>query len=57
VSGELGLRRLTAVIHPDNAASRALVTRLGFRVHREDVTPSRVRVLVLVLVHELVPAG
>jgi hypothetical protein len=54
-SGELGLHRLTAAIHPDNAASRALVTRLGFRVHREDVTPSRVRVLVLV--HELVPAG
>ena len=27
--------------------------RLGFRVHREDVTPSGVRVLV----HELVPAG
>jgi RimJ/RimL family protein N-acetyltransferase len=54
-SGELGLHRLTAVIHPDNAASRALVTRLGFRVHREDVTPSGGRVLVLV--HELVPAG
>ena len=53
VSGELGFRRLTAVIHPDNAASRALVTRLGFRVHREDVTPSGVRVLV----HELVSAG
>jgi RimJ/RimL family protein N-acetyltransferase len=32
--GELGPRRLTAVIHPDNAASRALATRLGFRVHR-----------------------
>jgi hypothetical protein len=29
VSGELGLRRLTAVIHPDNAASRALVTPAG----------------------------
>ncbi|WP_448621877.1 GNAT family N-acetyltransferase [Geodermatophilus sp. URMC 65] len=26
-SGELGLRRLTAVVHPDNAPSRALVTR------------------------------
>jgi hypothetical protein len=31
------------------APSRALVTRLGFRVHREDVTPSGVGVLV----HEL----
>ena len=47
--GELGLHRLTAVVHPDNAPSRALVTRLGFRVHREDVTPSGVGVLV----HEL----
>jgi len=47
--GELGLHRLTTVVHPDNAPSRALVTRLGFRVHREDVTPSGVRVLV----HEL----
>jgi RimJ/RimL family protein N-acetyltransferase len=44
--GELGLRRLTAVIHPDNAPSRALATRLGFRVHREDVTPAGVPVLV-----------
>jgi RimJ/RimL family protein N-acetyltransferase len=51
--GELGLCRLTAIIHPDNAPSRALATRLGFRVHREDVTPSGVPVLV----HELVPAG
>ena len=49
-SGELRLHRLTAVIHPDNAPSRALATRLGFRVHREDVTPSGVPVLV----HELV---
>jgi RimJ/RimL family protein N-acetyltransferase len=45
-STQLGLHRLTAVIHPDNAPSRALATRLGFRVHREDVTPSGVRVLV-----------
>ncbi len=45
-STQLGLDRLTAVIHPDNAPSRALATRLGFRVHREDVTPSGVRVLV-----------
>jgi len=43
---ELGLRRLTAVVHPDNAPSRALATRLGFRVHREDETPSGVPVLV-----------
>ncbi|WP_244522622.1 GNAT family N-acetyltransferase [Geodermatophilus africanus] len=43
---ELGLRRLTAVVHPDNAPSQALATRLGFRMHREDVTPSGVRVLV-----------
>jgi RimJ/RimL family protein N-acetyltransferase len=48
--GELGLRRLTAVVHPDNARSRALVTPPGFRVHREDVTPSGVRVLVYELV-------
>jgi RimJ/RimL family protein N-acetyltransferase len=45
-STQLGLDRLTAVIHPDNAPSRALATRLGFRIHREDVTPSGVRVLV-----------
>ena len=45
VSGTLALDRLTAVIHPDNAPSRALATRLGFRVHREDGTPSGVRVL------------
>ena len=44
--GELDLRRVTAVIHPDNRPSRALATRLGFRVHREDGTPSGVRVLV-----------
>lgn len=50
--GELGLHRLTAVIHPDNAPSRALASYLGFRVHREDVTPSGIRVLV----HELAPA-
>lgn len=50
--GELGLPRVTAVIHPDNTPSRALATRLGFRVHREDVTQSGIRVLV----HELAPA-
>ena len=44
--GELGLHRLTAVVHLDNAPSRALATRLGFHVHREDVTPSGVPVLV-----------
>ena len=46
---ELGLDRITAVIHPDNAPSRRLAARLGFRVHREDVTPTGVHVLV----HEL----
>ena len=45
-AGTLGLDRLTAVIHPDNAPSRALAARLGFRVHREDTTPAGVRVLV-----------
>lgn len=45
-SDDLGLDRLTAVVHPDNAPSRTLATRLGFRVHREDVTPSGVPVLV-----------
>ena len=43
---ELGLCRLIAVVHPDNAPSQALATRLGFRLHREDVAPSGVRVLV-----------
>ena len=49
-SETLALDRLTAVIHPDNAPSRALATRLGFRVHREDVTPAGVPVLVYELV-------
>ncbi|WNV75735.1 GNAT family N-acetyltransferase [Geodermatophilus sp. DSM 44513] len=44
--GELGLPRLTAVVHPDNGPSHALATRLGFRVHREDVTPADVPVVV-----------
>jgi RimJ/RimL family protein N-acetyltransferase len=38
--GVLGLDRLTAVIHPENRPSRALADRLGFAVHRSDVTPS-----------------
>jgi RimJ/RimL family protein N-acetyltransferase len=46
VFGELGLHRLTAVIHPDNEPSRALATRLGFHVHRDDVTPTGVPVVV-----------
>ena len=45
-STQRGLDRLTAVIRPDNAPSRALATRLGFRALHEDVTPSGVRVLV-----------
>ena len=45
-SETLALDRLTAVIHPDNAPSRALAARLGFRVHREDVIPAGVPVLV-----------
>lgn len=36
--GDLGLRRVTAVIHPDNQRSRLLAERLGFTVHRSDVT-------------------
>ena len=45
-SETLALDRLTAVIHPDNAPSRALAARLGFRVHRDDVIPAGVPVLV-----------
>lgn len=44
--GDLALNRLTAVIHPDNQRSRSLAERLGFTVHRSDVTPSGVHVLV-----------
>lgn len=44
--GELALPRLTAVIHPDNQRSRSLARRLGFTLHRNDVTPTGVHVLV-----------
>lgn len=44
--GALGLHRLTAVIHPDNQPSRALAARLGFQVHRRDVTPAGIAVVV-----------
>ena len=44
--GELGVSRLTAVVHPENQASRALAERLGFRVHRHDVTAPGTTVLV-----------
>jgi RimJ/RimL family protein N-acetyltransferase len=44
--GDLSLPRLTAVIHPDNERSRLLAERLGFTVHRSDVTPDGVHVLV-----------
>jgi len=55
-SGVLGLDRLTAVIHPDNRASRALAERLGFAVHRHDVTPSGVPVVVYELNLAISPA-
>lgn len=42
----LDLTRLTAVIHPDNAASQRVAARLGFLVDREDRTPQGVDVLV-----------
>ncbi len=40
--GELALRRAQAFIHPDNAASRALVEKLGFR--REGLLRDNLRV-------------
>jgi RimJ/RimL family protein N-acetyltransferase len=43
---DLSLPRLTAVIHPDNERSRLLAERLGFTVHRRDVAPNGVHVLV-----------
>lgn len=43
---ELALDRLIAVIHPDNLASRSLAEKLGLTVHRSDVTPNGVRVLI-----------
>lgn len=51
--GELELHRITAVIHPDNQRSRSLAERLGFTLHRRDVTPTRVQVLV----YERVPSA
>ena len=44
--GDLALSRLTAVIHPDNQRSRSLAERLGFTLHRRDVTPAGVHVLI-----------
>lgn len=44
--GELALNRLTAVVRPDNHRSQSLAERLGFTVHRSDVTPTGVHVLV-----------
>jgi RimJ/RimL family protein N-acetyltransferase len=41
-----GLRHLIAVIDPRNAPSIALAQRLGFSLHRADVTPSGTPVLV-----------
>lgn len=44
--GELALRRVTAVIDPGNQRSRLLAERLGFRLHRADVAPAGMPVLV-----------
>ncbi len=44
--GALGIARLTAVIHPDNAASQRVAARLGFHLDRADKTPHGVDVLV-----------
>ena len=49
--GDLALPRLTAVIHPDNERSQLVAERLGFTVHRKDVAPSGVRVLVYERLH------
>lgn len=45
-SRELRLPRVTAVIHPDNAVSRVLAERVGFTLHRTDVTSAGTQVLV-----------
>jgi RimJ/RimL family protein N-acetyltransferase len=42
----LRIVRLTAVIHPENASSRRVASRLGFTLDREDQTPSGVDVLI-----------
>ena len=47
--GDLGLPRVTAVIHPENQRSRALAERLGFRFHRAEVTPGATEVMVFEL--------
>ncbi|OIJ63997.1 GNAT family N-acetyltransferase [Streptomyces mangrovisoli] len=39
--GPLGLRRITAMIHPDNTASAAVAKRLGFTALREDTVLDR----------------
>ncbi len=44
--GAVGIARLTAVIHPDNAASQRVAARLGFHLDRADKTPHGVDVLV-----------
>ena len=42
----LDVDHLVAVIHPDNAASIRLATRLGFTFDRRDITPRAVEVVV-----------
>ena len=52
--GELALPRLTSVIDPDNYRSRLLAERLGFAVHRTDVTATGIHVVVY---ERLAPRG